>query len=250
MNPPRWPMVIYGLLFGLVGLPLLLGGAAAVTAQVALRDADGYYTSPVYRLSTASDAVVLDNIDLDFDATSLRPDRWAATARIATHGTDDRPVFVGIAARAEVDAYLTGVAHERVADVRRARLDTRSIPGSARAGSPTDQSFWVASAAGSGRQEITWPVQDGRWAVVVMNADATPGVDVTTSAAVHIPHLPEVAVVALIAGALALLGCIAAALSVRPGIPAVSPGWLNHDRVFPLRMTAERTPRLADGCGR
>ena len=56
MNSPRWPMVIYGLLFGLVGLPLLLGGAAAVTGHVALRDADGYYTSPMYRLSTASNA--------------------------------------------------------------------------------------------------------------------------------------------------------------------------------------------------
>jgi hypothetical protein len=240
MNPPRWPMVLFSLFLGLVGLPLLLGGGAAVAAQLALRDADGDYSSSAYRLSTASDAVVLDDIDLDFDATPLRPERLEATARIAAQGNDDRPVFVGVASRAEIDTYLTGVAHERVTDAHRTHLDTSPVPGSTRANMPTDQRFWVASAAGSGRQEITWPVQEGRWAVVVMNADATPGVDVTASAAVHAPHLAEVAMVALIAGVLTLLGCISAALWVTPRIPAMSPGWLHQDRAFPLHMTADR----------
>jgi hypothetical protein len=240
MNPPRWPMVLCGLLLGLVGLSLLLGGAAVITAQLALRDGNGYYNSPAYRLSTTADAVVLDNVHLDFDATPLRRDRWEATARIEARGTDDRPVFVGIASQTDIDAYLTGVAHERVTDVHRTHLDTSPVRGTVRATMPTDQRFWVASATGPGRQEVTWPVQEGRWAVVVMNADATPGVDLTTSAAVHVPYLAEVAMVSLIAGVLALLGCISAAIWVTSGTPAISPGLLDQDGGFPLRMTAER----------
>ena len=39
-----------------------------------------------------------------------------------------------------------------------------------------EQEFWVASAAGSGTQELTWDATSGRWAAVVMNADGSPGI--------------------------------------------------------------------------
>jgi len=239
MKPPRWPIVLLSVILGLVGLSLLLGGAAVVTAQQVLGDANGAYSSPAYRVSTTSDAVVLDNVHLD-NTPTLQPGRWQPTVRFAVQGTGDRPVFVGIAAQSEIDTYLAGVAHERVTDVHRTRLDTRPVAGSVKAGRPTDQDFWAASAAGMGRQEMTWPAQEGRWAVVVMNADATSAVDVTTTAAVHIPYLTEAAIVALIAGVLALLGCITALLGVRPDGAAPSSGRRDQDQGFPLRLTAQR----------
>ena len=157
MNPPRWPMVLLGIIIGLIGLPLLLGGAAAVTAQRVLHDANGGFSSPAYRLSTASDAVVLDNVDLD-DAPPFRPDRWGVTVRIAAQGTDARPVFVGIASQSEIATYLTGVAHERITDVRRTRLDTRPVLGSREAGLPADQ---AEEGTGEDDRPARWLVHCG-----------------------------------------------------------------------------------------
>jgi len=234
-------VVVVSVILGLISLALLLGAAAVLTAQLTLRDGNGDYRSPAYRLSTVSHAVVVDSVHLDGPAP-LRPDRWQTTVRIAAQGIGDRPVFVGIAAQSEVDSYLAGVAHERVTEVRRTRLDISPVPGSMTAGLPTTQGFWAAYAAGSGQQEITWPVQRGRWAVVVMNADATPGVSATTSAAVHVPYLATIAMVALVTGLLALLGCITTVLSIRPEVRPLSPGRSDRDRGFPLRMTAERDP--------
>jgi hypothetical protein len=46
--------------------------------------------------------------------------------------------------------------------------DTQQVP-------PADQSFWAATAVGTGPQTLTWEQERGEWAMVIMNADATPG---------------------------------------------------------------------------
>jgi hypothetical protein len=56
----------------------------------------------------------------------------------------------------------------------------RSLParyrregGEQRPAAPAVQAFWVAAAEGAGRQTVSWQVDGGEWAVVVMNADAS-----------------------------------------------------------------------------
>lgn len=49
-------------------------------------------------------------------------------------------------------------------------------PGTDAVGAPTEQTFWDVSASGPGVQEVTWEPANGRWAVVLMNADGTPNV--------------------------------------------------------------------------
>ena len=68
---------------------------------------------------------------------------------------------------------------------------------------PATQSFWVASSA----QDLRWHLKKGRWAVVVMNADGSPGVvaDVAVGAKVG-PVLPT-------GIGLAVLGALLAALA-------------------------------------
>jgi hypothetical protein len=46
--------------------------------------------------------------------------------------------------------------------------DTQQVP-------PADQSFWAATAVGTGPQTLTWEQERGEWAMVIRNADATPG---------------------------------------------------------------------------
>ena len=51
------------------------------------------------------------------------------------------------------------------------------------------QAFQVS---GAGAQELTWTPREGDWSVVVMNADATSGVDVAVKAGAELPALPWV----------------------------------------------------------
>jgi hypothetical protein len=56
---------------------------------------------------------------------------------------------------------------------------------------------------------VQWSPTVGDWTVVVLNADATPGVAVTVSVAATLPALGWIAACMLVAGALALAAGIA-----------------------------------------
>src|SRR5205823_7881532 len=122
----------------------------------------------------------------------------------------DRNVFVGIGPKAQVDRYLAGASIDRVNDfeVDPWSLDKTRRDGTVKPKPPATQSFWVAKSAGS-TAAIDWKVRDGNWRVVVMNADGRRGVATMSEFAVKIPHLAALALIALIAGLVTLIGGIA-----------------------------------------
>ncbi len=63
---------------------------------------------------------------------------------------------------------------------------TGSQAGGAPAEPPGTQRFWAASAQGPGVQRLEWELESGRWAVVVMNADASRGVGADVSVGVKV----------------------------------------------------------------
>jgi hypothetical protein len=66
----------------------------------------------------------------------------------------------------------------------------------------------VAEASGTGVQEITWTPENGDWAVLVMDAGAHRGVEVSVTAGAEVPSVPWVV------GPLLTLSAIGLALSV------------------------------------
>ena len=167
MTPNRWVMIIMGTVAALVGASLVVGGATLLGAQLGLRDADGFYTSPSLELSTDGYALVLPDVDTDLEqwaASPVRPSQVAAV-RVTTTAASGRAVFVGIARHSDVDTYLAGVAHDDVVDVTGATLDTRAVAGGAAPAPPEAQSLWVASSGGTGAQDLTWRSRTvaGRW---------------------------------------------------------------------------------------
>ena len=171
-----------GVLGALVATAMGIGGGALTWAHATQRDGTGYYSTSAKGFQTSSAALVADDIDLRTDpgGTDRLPGFLEVTTRVKASTTNGRPVFVGIAPRADVDAYLAGAAHDVIDDVDFSpfHADYRRVPGDRRLAPPVDQRFWVASASGAGIQSATWDVEDGRWAVVVMNADASDGVSV------------------------------------------------------------------------
>ncbi|RJU03330.1 DUF4389 domain-containing protein [Arthrobacter frigidicola] len=172
-------LLVAGILLTMTGLGLLAGGIGAFVVSAAQND-DGYLSSSPERFSvdsraiTAGEADELRNEDLPdslpFDVGSIR---------VLAESADPRQdIFIGIAPREEVERYLAGSNYSQVLEVdsRPFRVEYREVEGAAEPEPPAEQDFWVAAGSGPGPQEIDWNIQPGAWTVVVMNADASPGV--------------------------------------------------------------------------
>ncbi|MFZ2177366.1 MAG: DUF4389 domain-containing protein [Rhodococcus sp. (in: high G+C Gram-positive bacteria)] len=208
MKTGKIVLLVIGCLSALIGFALLTASAFLGWAYFAQRD-DGYFTSSSERFETSAGALVSDRIEL-FDDDDL-PAGFSAEdlGRVLLRATSEDPnreVFVGIGPRDEVENYLSGVARTEVTEIEfdPFRPTYRQISGDRTADRPADQTFWSESAAGTGTQEVRWDLERGTWMIVVMNADATPGVSVDLQAGAHLAFLGPVALGTLI-GAIVLL---------------------------------------------
>jgi hypothetical protein len=200
--------LVAGSLGALVALGLLLAGVVLLLAHATARDADGFYTSDVVRLTTATPALTAEGLhlgDVDGGGGDWAVDTADATVRIRAAADGGAPVFVGIARERDLDRYLAGVAHEQVTDVDGGAVGTQLRSGAREAVPPTHQGFWVASATGPGAQRLEWKADGGDWAAVVMNADGTPGVRAAVSVGAKTAVLLPIGVALLFIG-LAVLG--------------------------------------------
>ena len=180
-TPRRIVAIVLGSLGAVVGIGLLIAGLVLVLAHATLRDSAGFYTSPTERLTTTTRALTSEGLAIgaaDGAGIAWATDAAPVRVRVRAASADGRPIFVGIARERSVDAYLRGVAHEEVTDVRGFPFSTETVrrPGRSTPAAPARQRFWAASATGRGTQTAEWKVGEGRWAVVVMNADGRAGV--------------------------------------------------------------------------
>jgi hypothetical protein len=180
--PPSSPPVrgtgrlVFGVILVVIGVLAFALGGVLVGLHLGTRDDDGFYEIDETQLVTPTRALVSESVDVDLeDATFLDPGDLG-DLRLAAESTAGGPVFVGIGPTADVRRYLLGVAQQQAdfddGDRGDATAGTRSPAP------PGAQTFWAASAEGSGRQAAVWPISDGEWSGVVMNADGSQGVDV------------------------------------------------------------------------
>jgi hypothetical protein len=79
--------------------------------------------------------------------------------------------------------------------------------------------------APSGTARLSWPIQDGDYRVVLMNADASPALDADARFTLVVPSAHGVGVTVLVAGlGITLLGALALTLGLRtPRAPSSLP---------------------------
>jgi hypothetical protein len=198
-------LIVVGAIIALIALVPLAGGGFLLWADATQRDADGYFTTSTERFETTSSAITSERIDLGSRPSNRTgmSDFGDTTVRLRVQSTSERAVFVGIARQDDVDRFLSGVAHAELQQVRIQpfSVEYRYVDGSATASKPGGQPIWVASVEGTGTQSLQWDLERGRWAVVVMNADASPGVSVNASAGATAPWITGVGVGLLVGGA-------------------------------------------------
>ncbi len=200
MRPVKLLSAIAGVLIVIVGFVMTLGGALVL----AVADDDGRVTVGPLRVTTDAVALVGEDIDLELGDrladghTSIEWDAIATSVDVASRNGKD--VFIGVAERAAVDDYLAGVAVERVSlfdgDAR-----SSGIAGAGEIEPPAEQPFWMAAAVDG---VLEWDAAAGDWAIVVLNADGSPGVDVAVTGSASIPFLDVIGVAVLVTGLLAL----------------------------------------------
>jgi hypothetical protein len=244
---PAWSgwrivLVVLGSLAALVGVAFAMGGGALMIGHLTQRDDDGYLTSPHESVASSGYAVTAEGIDL---ANLDDGGRWLVEQGLghvrirATSATSD-PIFVGIAPETRLDRYLSGVAHDELDDVRAGVNDYTTRSGGGPDVAPSDAPIWAASASGAGTQTLGWDARDGRWSVVVMNADGARAVAADVTVGAKLGVLPWIAAGLLLAGLLMLAvggGMIAAA--VRGGVATTAVA--NVNEYAPSASTPERT---------
>ncbi|VXC21959.1 conserved membrane hypothetical protein [Arthrobacter sp. 9AX] len=198
-------MLVVGILLSILGFTALAGGIAASVLGTA--QGDGYFTSGSARFSVASHALTTPRLDAVGEGVPPRLPFDIGTLRLrAASAEPGREIFIGIAPQADIERYLLGVHHTELLEVnsRPFRAEYRDIPGTTTPAPPAEQTFWNTSVSGTGEQELTWDLATGSWAIVVMNADASPGVDADVQAGFRSDLIWPAATGLLIGGAIGL----------------------------------------------
>ena len=223
-RPSRWSAgrtaaVVVGSVLVLVALTLLGAGGTGVWADLTQRDA-GYVTTGVHQFSTSGSALATESTQLGSPGVGwlYSPDVLGNVRIRVTPVSAGSPLFVGIGRSADVDRYLAGVDRTVIADFFGDEVE--AVGGGTARSAPGAQPFWVASSAGTGTRTLKWDPDGGSWTVVVMNADARPGIDVRADLGARMPAVLWIAIGLLIAGAVFLAGggmLIAGAIRGRSG---------------------------------
>jgi Domain of unknown function (DUF4389) len=212
MRTMRIVALVAGCLAVVPGVGMLVGGGALGIASLVARDDQGYFDTTLDRLESDTAAITSDEVTFATEPGSpdWLMDRLDIDVRFRVTAASEQPVFVGIARTADVDAYLEGVAHDLVIDVGDGWEPVyATVPGTAAATAPTAEDFWVATATGSGEQELTWGAEGGRWTAVVMNADGSPGVLADADVAAKAGFIVPLALTLLAVGLLVTAAAVA-----------------------------------------
>ena len=201
-------------------LALLLGSTAVVGGATLLDWEEGdFYTTPTRTIGTAGYAVATDELLLEGSGL----DQGLGRIRVRAEAVDGTELFVGVGHADDVRDYLAGVSHtELLGRTVGGRLQHSGGPPQA---GPQEVDFWVASSAGPGRQPVEVDAQAGSWTVVVMAADASPGLEIRGDVGATLPWVASVATALLPLGALLILGgALAIGLSLRSASVRPRPG--------------------------
>lgn len=207
MKPGRIVAIVLGSLLALPSLAMIFGGGVVTVASAIERGDDGYFDATLDRLSTATPAITTGDLDFRSDpGPEWVLDYLDVSVRFQLTGAaGDADLFLGIGPQTSVDAFLAGVGHDEVREIRTGSgLTYNNVPGDQVASIPTDQDFWVVSASGTGDQVVEWDVTEGNWVVVLMNADGSAGILADVTVGVRSGAILAIGIVLLIGGVVVL----------------------------------------------
>jgi hypothetical protein len=201
-------LIFVGLL-ALMSLGIIFTGAVLAWVHES-RGADGFLSTSTERLSTPTSALTSAKGDINVGGIGWFADHLG-TIRISATSTSGKPVFIGIAPRAAVDTWLGTTGVDQIDDLQFEpfQVTIKRAPGTVAAlPAPASQKFWTVTSSGTTTQVLNWKVSSGDWAVVVANADGSPGVAVETRFGAKFSWLGPLSLAILITGVVLFIAAI------------------------------------------
>ena len=244
-------MLILGAVLALIGLALT-GAAAGLGAAVFQQRDQGYLTSPTERYAVDSYAITSEQLEVVLDDNDLNLGRSGPIASLMLRATSPVPgqdVFVGVGPRAQVAAYLAGVQHSEITQIRfnPFQVSYRTTPGTQPPTTPGRQDFWVVSAQGPGTQQVELDLTSGDWAMVIMNADGTKPVAVDVQAGARSNLLGPLSLGTLIAGLVLLAFSIPLVVVGASGLGRSTATQVTGSPILPHDVGRDPTANLMGG---
>jgi hypothetical protein len=210
MSAGRIVLLIFGILFVIVSFGLMVGGGVILAVDNSFRDEQGYYTTGSVSLgsNTSASAIVTRSADINLEPSWFTKRDNPITIRVEGSTEDSaKQIFIGIARQSDLNNYLSGANYDEISDFTFRPFHTQYIQhsGTAKPASPATQTFWVASATGSGTQTMQWNVTSGTYSLVLMNADGSAPVDTQVSFAIKVPEIVHAAGLGLLIGGIVIL---------------------------------------------
>jgi hypothetical protein len=201
-------LLVFGAIFILISIGMIAGGGTLVWADQTFKDSEGFLTTDTIRLESGGYAITTQPADLNFRGWG--PWGWNDFATVKVEGSNNnsaKQIFIGIADEADVSDYLSSVNYDEISEFRihPYEITYRNHPGSAVPEAPTAQTFWEASAYGSGTRTLEWELQEGNWVLVLMNADGSADIDLSGVVGIKIPWIFGVGLGLLLGGIVLLI---------------------------------------------
>ncbi len=225
MSTGKIILLVIGILVLLLTVGLLFAGGALVWVSSSQTDSDGFFNTSSIVLERDSHALVVPSINIDVETMGLW--EWSDFFTLKIEGSNNDGaggIFLGVAREADIDSYLSGVEYDEISrltihhddaapyDIEFTRKHGNSTPAD-----PATQTFWLVSAHGVGTQSLEWsPEAAGSFSVVLMNEDASRGVDLSVVVGAKVPLVFAVGVGLLGGGVVGLvIGVVMIYLAVR-----------------------------------
>lgn len=196
--------ILISILLFVLGIAALVGGATVLYFNMGT-DNEGYALSESYEIKSSSNAFALWVAPLQITGTFswLGYDNIAATKWVVSASEPGQEIFAGWAKASDFEPYVRGFSYETPDNFWHWRTEPYApevdIPSTAiyNQGNPvrppSEESFWVKTAATTSSSTIYWePVWDsskGMNVIVVMNADASSGVNAEIQLGFKVPIL-------------------------------------------------------------
>jgi len=210
-------MIIIGGLTAVLATALLAGAAFLYWVD-GKRDSSGFFTTGAVHMVTSTYAITSHDLAIKDGVLAFVGADGSSGARLRVRSNKNTPIFVGVAYPMDVEDYLRDSAHETLQEVDFApfRPTYLTASGDQPPTAPTEETFWTASATGTGTQTLEWDLSSGASSVVLMNADGSQGVNASVRAGAKVDLVGRVARIVTIAGLVFLaIGVLLIVLGLR-----------------------------------
>lgn len=134
---------------------------------------------------------------------------YGATLHVRAAGEDaSQDLFVGVGHADDVDSYVGKVRRAEITSVPvLSSLDVHEVQGPLRPrAAPAALDWWAAASRPGAQTSVVWPMTDGHFVVVVMNADASSPVTADISIGITIHGMFATAMIIVAVGAALIVG--------------------------------------------